>query len=298
MPQKLINLQTTDYEHPFDRSALQTLKAVPGLNDIVAFFLKWGHIKWEVVAMCGNDFHVTKAAIPDLFALRGNVGERLDIDKMPELYMEQNYQINAYTTGALGPKEPAYIVLTTGAVDKLTDEELTFVIGHEAGHYKSDHVVYHLLATYLGVLLKSVPNFAAMPISGPLNYWSRMSEFTADRAGLLACQDLTAALRAIMKMAGLPERYYGEASSVDGFMKQAREFSETYCTTEDKLIKLLTIVNADHPWTVVRAAELIKWVDAGEYDKILTKTKPRECPMCHSQVNADYDKCPTCGYKF
>lgn len=35
-------------------------------------------------------------------------------------------------------------------------------------------------------------------------YWNRMSEFTADRAGLLCCQDKDASIRAFMKMAGMP----------------------------------------------------------------------------------------------
>lgn len=296
MKQRLINLQTIEYEHPFDREALKKLNDIPALPSIVNFLMNWTTIKWEIVSLCGSNFHVTKDACPELFSLTREVSETLDLDKMPNVYMQQGYYINAYTTGH---KKDAFIVLTTGSVDKLESDELSFVVGHESGHYKSGHVLYHLMAAYLSQILVNIPGAStiSLPLRAALDYWSRMSEFTADRAGLLACQDLNAALRAIMKMSGLPEKYYSH-SSVEGFMKQAREFSKKYSSTADEVIKLISILDEDHPWTIVRASELIKWVEAGEYDKILTRTAPRICPTCGSYVDATSRVCHVCGHSF
>ena len=297
MPQKLINLKSTEYEHPFDKAALEKVNSIPLLPQMVNFVLNWAVIKWKLVAMCGSNFHVTKDACPDLFQLAKQVTETLDLDRLPNLYMEQDYYVNAYTTGY---QNDAFIVVSTGAVDKLNDPELSFVIDHEAGHVKSGHVLYHLMTAFIGQILTAIPGAStvgSLSIGPALTYWNRMSEFTADRAGLLACQDLNAALSAIMKMTGLPERYF-EKASIEGFMKQAREFDEQYGGTTDKIIKTISILDEDHPWTIVRAAELIRWVESGEYDNILKHTEGKICPCHGGTVPKDTIICPVCGYDF
>ena len=96
MKQKLINLQTSSYEHPFDKAALEKVNAIPMLPKIVNFVMNWTVIKWKIVSMCGSNFHVTKGACPDLAELSNEVFDILDLDRHPELYMEQDYYINAY----------------------------------------------------------------------------------------------------------------------------------------------------------------------------------------------------------
>lgn len=292
MAQVLVNLRSEDYEHPFDRVTLDTVKRIPGVPAAVNFILNWTYVKWQIVGLCGSNFHVTKESCPGLFQLAHDVSERLDLDRLPELYIQQEYSINAYTTGH---EKDAYIVVMSGTVDKLTDAELQFVIGHEAGHYKSGHVLYHLMGAYIGQLIPNIP-LLGEAVTAPLNYWSRMSEFTADRAGLLACQDLNAALTAIMKMSGLPERFY-ENVSLDGFMKQAKEFNERYGGTADKVIKTITLVQSNHPWTILRAGELIKWVESGEYERILNATKGKKCRICGKICPINMEVCPVCGGK-
>ena len=173
---------------------------------------------------------------------------------------------------------------------------MQFVIGHEAGHIKSNHVLYHLMTAYLAQIVSAIPGAStvSLPLQTALWYWNRMSEFTADRAGLLACQDLNAALSAIMKMSGLPLKYY-DTASVEGFMQQAREFDKKYGGTTDKIIKTLTIFDEDHPWTIVRASELIKWYESGEYERILNGTKPKICPVCGQALPLSATSCPVCG---
>ena len=124
-----------------------------------------------------------------------------------------------------------------------------------------------------------------------------LSEFTADRAGLLVCQDLEAALGAIMKMAGLPKRYFN-TSDPHVFAKQAKEFMTKYGDTTEKIIRNISILDDTHPWTVMRAYELIKWVENGDYDKILNNNAGKICPMCKKAVNPKLNVCPVCGFKF
>ena len=295
MTKKLINLKSTDYEHPFDKAALETLRKVPMFDSVVNFVLNWTTIKWNVVELCGSAFHVTNKSCPELYRLAENTAKILEIDIMPEIYTKWTYGLNAYTTGY---KEDTILVLYSGAVDLLPDSELKYIIGHEMGHIKSGHVLYHVMAGVINQVIQQMGLLAgaATPIQLGLGYWNRMSEFTADRAGLLACQDLNAALGAIMKMAGIPQKYFNVADP-SVFAEQAQEFLTRYGDTANAIIRNISILDDSHPWTVMRAAELIKWVESGEYDNILNGTPTKVCPICQTQIDASLQKCPVCNYE-
>lgn len=295
MKQPLINLQSTQYEHRFDREALEAVRKLPGFDSVVNFVLNWTMIKWHVVQLCGSNFHVTKESCPELYNMVHESAETLDIDRLPEIYTQWSYGINAYTTGY---KDNTILVLQSGSVDLMPDPELTFVIGHEMGHIKSGHVLYHMMVQYFAQIISStvLAGKFIVPIQLGLNYWYRMSEFTADRAGLLVCQDLEAALGAIMKMAGLPKRYFN-VSDPHVFAKQAKEFMTKYGDTTDKIIRNISILDDTHPWTVMRAYELIKWVENGDYEKVLNGNTGKICPMCKKAVDPGLDVCPVCGFR-
>ena len=296
MKKTLINLQSTQYEHRFDREALESVRKLPGFDSVVNFVLDWTMIKWHVVQLCGSNYHVTKESCPELYNMVHESAETLDIDRLPEIYTQWSYGINAYTTGY---KDNTILVLQSGSVDLMPDPELTFVIGHEMGHIKSGHVLYHMMVQFFAQIISStvLAGKFIVPIQLGLNYWYRMSEFTADRAGLLACQDLEAALGAIMKMAGLPKRYFN-TSDPHVFAKQAKEFMTKYGDTTDKIIRNISILDDTHPWTVMRAYELIKWVENGDYEKVLNGNAGKICPMCKKAVDLGLDVCPVCGYRF
>lgn len=296
MKKTLINLQSTQYEHRFDREALESVRKLPGFDSVVNFVLDWTMIKWHVVQLCGSNFHVTKESCPELYNMVHQSAETLDIDRLPEIYTQWSYGINAYTTGY---KDNTILVLQSGSIDLMPDPELSFVIGHELGHIKSGHVLYHMMVQFFAQIISStvLAGKFIIPIQLGLNYWYRMSEFTADRAGLLACQDLNAALSAIMKMAGLPKRYFNTSDPLV-FAKQAKEFMTKYGDTTDKIIRNISILDDTHPWTVMRAYELIKWVENGDYEKVLDGNAGKICPMCKKAVGPELDVCPVCGIKF
>ena len=293
MAQQLLNLKSTSYEHPFDKAALEAMRKLPLFQSAMGFLLNWGSIKWRVIELCGNNFHVTKASCPELYNLVQSVADTLDVDRMPLVYTQWCYGINAYTTGT---PEEALLLIYTGAVDLLTDPELTYIVGHEMGHIKSGHVIYHVMANMISEILREmgILGRAGMPLQLALGHWSRMAEFTADRAGLLAVQDLDAALSAIMKMAGIPKRYFNIANP-HIFAEQAEEFLHDYGDTANTIIRNVSILDDSHPWTVLRAAELIKWVNEGGYQAILDGARGIECPRCHYYIDEGRTTCPICG---
>ena len=57
------------------------------------------------------------------------------------------------------------------------------------------------------------------------------------------------------------------------FFAQGQEYDEA--DLRDSVLKLLLVENRTHPFAVVRAAELRRWVDSGEYTRILGGDYPR-----------------------
>ena len=95
-----------------------------------------------------------------------------------------------------------------------------------------------------------------------------MSRLTTDRAGLLTCQNIDVAITSLMKLGGLPGDYVN-ADTIADFQSQAREFSSINLDNLDQITKIFSFMEYRFPWSVMRAAELLKWVDSGEYEKLI-----------------------------
>jgi hypothetical protein len=127
-----------------------------------------------------------------------------------------------------------------------------------------------------------------------------MCELTADRAGLLACQDVNAATTAMIKLAGLPLRFFDKVNTED-FLAQAREFQSFDSDKLDWVAKILSGMGQSHPWTVMRASELLRWIDSTSYEKLLADPRggrapelPRAfCTNCGSPTTGVF--CSKCG---
>lgn len=259
----LTGLDHASYEHPFDKKALAALEATPGLTLVGKFITKHMVERVYTVQYTGSNLKVTNENYPKIYEYLQYACQILDIKNIPNLYISWGYSINAMTVGSENP----IIILNSGLIDLCDDDEIMFVIGHECGHIKSNHMLYHMMAQVLNLIIDSIPfgNIAAAPIQYALYYWDRMSEFTADRAGLLCCQNKDAAIRAFMKMAGMPIKQF-DNMNYETFIQQAKEFKQLDYDSLNKIIKFISIADESHPWTVMRAAELLNWINSGEYD--------------------------------
>lgn len=289
--EKLIGLQSTDYEHPDDRKALDKLKGNVAFRKIMTEVIRQGVERIYRIQYTGSCLKVDEEDYPSIYKVLGDAVSTLGVENhlVPDLYLQYDYMVNAFTTGEKRP----LLVLNSGTLDLLEPDEQTFIIGHELGHILSHHVLYHMIVNSMTefIDLGALVNAA---IELPMFYWSRMSELTADRAGLLACQDVKACIRAMIKMAGLPQSQY-DRINVQAFIDQAHDFKTKNTGFLDESFKFLAIANSTHPWLVLRAAELLNWVESGEYQRILDLRKGIECPHCGNARSAGISPCPICG---
>jgi Zn-dependent protease with chaperone function len=266
--QILTGLEHSQYEHPFDREALRNLEASSLLTKLFKYITKHTVERIYTVQYTGSNLKVTKQNYPQLYQYLEDACKILDLQDIPDIYIEWSYNINACTVGA----EKPIVILNSGLIDLCDDEEIMFIIGHEIGHIKSNHMLYHMMAQVINVVIDMIPggSIFAGSFQYLLYYWYRMSEFTADRAGLLCCQNPEAMARAFVKMAGLPLKEFDNIRT-ETFLQQARDFKMLDYDGMNKVVKFLSIADETHPWTVMRSAELLKWIESGEYDRFISK---------------------------
>ena len=178
------------------------------------------------------------------------------------MYVAANPVLNAITIGMNKP----FIVLNCGLVDLLDEDELRFVIAHELGHALSGHAVYQ---TLLQRLLQLTGVLNSIPLGG-----------LGVRAIVAALYRVVAQGRAV----GRPRRPAGDPgpghrvprAHAAGQRRPPRRPRPHVVLRpgagvprrgdlRDSVLKLLLIENRSHPFAVVRATELRRWVDSGEY---------------------------------
>jgi Zn-dependent protease with chaperone function len=269
---RLPGISSRAYEHPADRSALVALRKLTGFDTILRNLAGLFSDRSLRLMFLASSVRASEQQFPHLYQTMLDGAYILDLKTVPELFITQDPTVNAM---ALGTDKP-FIVLNTGLVDLMDPEEIRWVIGHELGHVLSGHTVYRTMLYYLVALasrLALVP-FAWIGLKAViwgLEEWHRKSELSSDRAGLLAGQDVPAARRALMKLAGGPQ--LAELSH-DEFLRQAREY-DAVPDVREGLLKLLQLIGQTHPFAVVRFAEIDRWASEGEYRDILAGNYPR-----------------------
>jgi Zn-dependent protease with chaperone function len=193
----------------------------------------------------------------------------LDVPK-PEFYVALDPAYNAYTYGHTKP----FIVMTSSLLNLLDEQEKMFVICHELGHIKCEHVLYTLVAENLAVLIemfgKMTLGLGAILGAGlalPLLDWYRKAELSADRAGLLAVQDPQVAVRTFMKLAGGAESLIGEMDEQE-FLRQIRAYEDRDVSNLDRVYKLLITITRTHPFPIMRAKHLDAWITEGGFGQV------------------------------
>src|SRR5579884_922797 len=191
-------------QHPYDRAALGALQKVPGLDIVVRKFIELFPERVAYIQNVAQTVRASQAQCPQLYAQLREACAILDVPE-PELYVAQNPIPNAATSGHDHP----YIILTTGLLDLMNEDEIMAVIAHELGHIKSGHVLYKTMAAAISQLIQLVGDLTlgigrlvGLSLEAALREWDRMAEFSADRAALLAVQNPQVLLSLMMKMAG------------------------------------------------------------------------------------------------
>ena len=262
----LLDIAPSAWEHPADKAALQALRRIPIFDEVLKKMFGFFGEKPVRLAFQADAVHVSNKQFPEVYRLYKEALRTLDAPHEYPLFMSQTPMVNA---GAYGMNKP-FIILNSGTRLLLTDEELQYVIAHEIAHIMSDHVLYKTMTVLLINLANMgfpIVGVAARAVLVGLLEWSRKSELSCDRAGLLAMQDPEVVMSAMLKMAGGPTPQ--DRTDLNEFIVQADEYRESG-DVADQVFKVLNVLGRTHPFHVLRVAELRDWIESGDYDRIVS----------------------------
>ena len=267
-PYNLYDIKVSDFQHPEEAKSLMTLQNTNGLERVVKKFYDLGIENIIKLQYTGSSLKLSKSSFADLYALTERACEILNVDMRPDLYVHRSEQFTATTLGVESPM----IALSTECLDKFSKDELSFMIGREVAKIKCQHILYQEIGFILPEFMDAFSGIT-LGLSGVLSsglkyalfHWAQMAEYTADRGGLLVCQNIHGTKHLFSKLAGLPEKYWS-TFEVEDLERQARAFEGFKENTFDKFMRFLY---GNNLWAIARAQELIHWVESGEYNHLL-----------------------------
>jgi Zn-dependent protease with chaperone function len=251
------------YEHPADRAATAALKAVPMLDTIVRKLIEWRYERALRQYYMGNSIRVSEQQLPELWVAHTGVCRILDMP-VYDLYVTSPVLGGAQAIGSTKP----LIVMDSQWLRRLGPGEQRALIGHEIGHVLSDHLLY---MTALNILLSAggnLPVFLGMPfraVRAVLLEWYRAAELSCDRASAIVVRDPQIVCRLLMVLSGAMP---ASELNLDAFMAQAMEY-ESWDDPSDRVRRFFNELGKTHPDAVRRVSEVMKWVQSGEYDRII-----------------------------
>jgi Zn-dependent protease with chaperone function len=258
------NISSKAYEHPADRAATAALKAIPMLDTGVRKLIEWRYERALRQFYLGNSVRVGEHQLPQLWAAHTGVTRVLDMPEVYDLYVTSDVRGGAQTIGSGQPM----IVFDSMLLQELGPGEQRVVLAHELGHILSDHVLYMTALNILLSVSNGLPFFLGIPfraVKAVLLEWYRAAELSCDRAATLAVRDPRIVCRTLMVTAGAMP---AEQLDLEAFMAQAMEY-ESWDDPSDRVRRFFNEIGQSHTYAVRRVSEVMKWVQGGEYDRIV-----------------------------
>ncbi|HXA15315.1 MAG TPA: M48 family metalloprotease [Opitutaceae bacterium] len=188
------------------------------------------HLRAEAVRVDENQ-------LPQLHGTFLDACQKLGVTKIPKLYVLQaGGVLNAFATKFSGRN---FVVVYSDFIEAFGPDspEIRFILGHELGHLKSNHIWKHTLLAP-GIF---------MPLIGPA--YLRACEASCDRYGAFAAENLDGAMRAMLTLSGGklqgrtldPAVFATQHKEERGFFISWHELTSPYPTLSQRVKNLLAL---------------------------------------------------------
>ena len=262
------------FRHPLDFQAEQALRSVPGFNLVASKFVEFIYERPQLVYLMGNSIQAGPRQYATIYGMFRECVRDLDIYPEPSLFISQNPQVNSY---AMGQEHP-YIVVNTGLLDLLSDEEIKTVLAHELGHIKCGHTILTQMAMWvvnaasvIGEMTFGLGNIVSNGLIVAFYEWRRKAELSSDRAALLVMDNPRTVMTTMMKISGGSNRFIDECS-LEEFIKQSENYRNLDEDGLNQVYKALMYAGVNgmlsHPFPVERIHYLQEWTNSSEYRDI------------------------------
>jgi Zn-dependent protease with chaperone function len=236
-----------------EREVLQQIMERFNLNQLISQFEESGGLRSYRDLFLGTQLKISPLMSPRLFELLAEVREILQFEPEVDLFILADASINAGAVYSLD-EGPHIVSLTSSMVERMDDEELRFVLGHEIGHIHFQH--YRAKLAFRAVS-RDKQGRSRLPVllARRLGSWGRLAELSADRAGFAAAGGkLEPIVSAFFKMESRlgPEHLKFD---ITAFLQQLEELRQ--------LDRRDLIYGFSHPITPIRVRALQLFRDAG-----------------------------------
>lgn len=266
----LQGIEASQFRHPLDRDLTTFFTNAP-FSQVATEAIRRSLAVVEQgvrLDLLSSSVKVSPKQMPELYESMQDAASILDMEVVPELYVQSSPQANAYTLALQGKdsSKPAIVVVTSALLDRCTDEEVQAIIGHELGHIKCSHSIYLTLGGIASTPLRGVP-FLGSQAEKLLQEWRLAAEFTCDRAALLVSQDVNVVAGAMLKLFAGTSR----ATNTQAFIDQSREYERLLKDANPMVRASIRMQQRTHPLPVKRVGELENWFESDEYKAIVNK---------------------------
>lgn len=232
------------------------LSALADGGFVFAMILLFGmfQVRMQRQMVLGNSLQVEYSDYAWLRDWANHVAADLAMPRV-EMFVTQDPVMNAY---AFGFARPYCIVLNSGSIRYLTQDELKAIVVHEMAHIKYGHTT---ASVYLLPFL-SMP-FVSIVTGWIAGFWNRRTELTSDRLALMYLEDGELVKNALVKIHVGPDVAQAMNQTARDWLRHNAErpmnrFAQTF---------------SSHPFLVRRLAHIDR------YATQLTPTPPAPAPL-------------------
>lgn len=214
-------------------------------------------VKLKQSQLLGQGIKVTPTQLPKVHAAVQTAARNLGM-AVPDVYVIQNKEINAYAMGVFGKKT---VVVHSETIECMDADELVSILGHEFSHILCGHTQWIALTTPSAFI--RIP-LVSMILQVIFLFWSRKAEYTCDRGGLIASRNLQAATTALIKLS-VGEKLFHELD-LEALLSQ-RE------TLDRDVLSRLSETMSTHPYILKRIFALNDFSTFELYTQILKNSR-------------------------
>lgn len=150
--------------------------------------------------MKGHSLQVLPNILPNLYEMCQDVKTALGFDEPIDFYITGSADINASAILSTDSSKPHVIDINSALFNLMSDDELRFILGHEIGHLINRDGLLKEIYCYIYPDMddeeKTIPRF----LESRYELWGRLAEFSADRYGYIACENIEACVTAMYKL--------------------------------------------------------------------------------------------------
>jgi Zn-dependent protease with chaperone function len=253
----------SDYEDPYDRMLRGVLQQAWPLPALARLFVRHLGEPWQSGKLTGHGVRVGPRQLPHIDELSRIAADLLGV-AAPELHVVPGPTPQAILLGA---GERTTLVLTSSLLERTDENELLYLLGRQMGHIKSGHAPALTLLRWLKETVGTAAKSLALPAMLLAYRWQRAATLSADRAGLIASQDLAISCRALFRLALGSTARMGDLDACRYAREGMRELLRHPLRTAPELLE-------PSPGLALRIASLYELRASASYEELFPPARP------------------------